>query len=261
MEIAPAENDNKSGQIKVEQIRQLQPFMMHKPARGGWRVALIDSMDEVNRNSANAMLKLLEEPPKKVAIFLIASRLGQVPPTIRSRCRIVRLAPLSQDNCQMVLSKLCPNTDTKDIEMIAVLSQGAPGQAVRLKETGAADMYQTVCALLTEQEMDTAALMAICRKWGGGSATNGREVREGAALCIGRLLRLAALYATGIATLPYCSFEKAVIDTLIKKHSAEQLACLHDNFISEGARAEGLYIDFGRFLERHLTKLFQKTLL
>ena len=58
--IAPVLDDNKSGHIKIDQIRDMVPFMAHKPARGGWRVAVIDSMDEINRNGVNAMLKLLE---------------------------------------------------------------------------------------------------------------------------------------------------------------------------------------------------------
>ena len=75
--IAPVLDDNKSGQIKIDQIRDMVPFMTHKPARGGWRVAVIDSMDEINRNGANAMLKLLEEPPEKAVVFLVSSRPGQ----------------------------------------------------------------------------------------------------------------------------------------------------------------------------------------
>ena len=93
--VAPVFDDNKSGQIKINQIRTLLPFMAHKPAYGGFRVAIIDSMDEVNRNGANAMLKLLEEPPENTVIFLISSRPGQMPPTIRSRCRIVRIMHLA----------------------------------------------------------------------------------------------------------------------------------------------------------------------
>ncbi len=260
MEITPAESDNKSGQIKVDQIRQLQPFMMHKPARGGWRIALIDSMDEVNWNSANAMLKLLEEPPEKVVIFLIASRLGRVPPTIRSRCRLVKLASLPKSNCQAVLKDILPDKDEIYIETLTILSEGAPGQAIKLAKTGAADMYQVVCALLTAPNLDTLALIAVCEKWGRGKA-NGRDVREGAVICISRLFRLAALYATGLETMPCCRFEKPVIDKLAQSNTAERLAHLHNEFIGDASRAEGLYLDFGRFLERHLIELCQKTLL
>ena len=92
--ISPVLDDNRSGQIKIDQIRAMVPFMAHKSARGRFRVTVIDSMDEVNRNGANAMLKLLEEPPENSVILLISSRPGQLPPTIRSRCRVVRLSPL-----------------------------------------------------------------------------------------------------------------------------------------------------------------------
>jgi DNA polymerase-3 subunit delta' len=259
MLIKPDEDDNKSGQIKVDQIRRMLPFMMHKPARGGWRVAIIDSMDDVNRNGANAMLKLLEEPPEQAVIFLIASQVGRLPPTIRSRCRVARMAPLSGSDCHTALTQIWPDADQAHITMLAHLSQGAPGQAVKLAETGSADMYQVVCALLAAPRLDAAALATICGKWGRGTAA-GRDGRDGAVFCLGRLLRLAALQASGIIPNPLCDFEKTVIGVLVKRHSATHLAALHDGFTRDAARAEGLYLDFARFLERHLTKLYEKTL-
>ena len=100
----PQTDDNKSGQIKIDQIRELIPFMMHKPSRGGWRVAIIDSMDDVNLNGANALLKLLEEPPEQAVLFLIASHIGHLPPTIRSRCRLVRMTRLAPEACMLALA-------------------------------------------------------------------------------------------------------------------------------------------------------------
>ena len=63
--VRPQLEDNKSGQIKIDQIRKVSNFMATKPGRGGWRVVIVDSMDAVNRNGANALLKLLEEPPER----------------------------------------------------------------------------------------------------------------------------------------------------------------------------------------------------
>ena len=257
--ITPHTEDNKSGQIKIDQIRELLPFMMHKPARGGWRIAIIDSMDDVNRNGANALLKLLEEPPEQAVIFLISSHIGHLPPTIRSRCRLVRMTRLAPDACMKALGRIWPDADRNQLEILGKLSQGAPGQAVQLASSGAADLYQVACALLQSSPLDQPALANLCAKWGRGTAA-GRETRAGGVYCIDRLLRRAALRASNIKADDLCEFEIPVIERLASSHSAEQLARFHDAFVTDAAKAEGLYLDFSRFLERHLTKIYQKTL-
>ena len=257
--IAPQTENNKSGQIKIDQIRELLPFMMHKPARGGWRVAIINSMDDVNRNGANALLKLLEEPPEQAVIFLISAHAGHLPPTIRSRCRLVRMTRLAPDACMAALGRIWPNADISQLEILGKLSQGAPGQAVQLADGGAADLYQLACALLQSSPLDQAALAQLCAKWGRGTTT-GREIRTGAVFCIERLLRHAALWASAIRTDDLCSFEIPVIERLVNGHSAEQLARFHGEFVTNAAKAESLYLDFPRFLERNLTKIYEKSL-
>ena len=257
--IVPHSDDNKSGQIKIDQIRDLLPFMMHKPARGGWRVAIIDSMDDVNRNGANALLKLLEEPPERAVIFLIASHIGHLPPTIRSRCRLARMTRLAPDACLSVLGRIWPDAETPHLEILCKLSQGAPGQALQLVDSGAADLYQVACALLQSLSLDQPALANLCAKWGRGTSA-GRKIRAGAIFCIDRLLRHAALRASKIKADDLCGFEIPVIERLATSHSAEQIARFHDEFVTDAAKAERLYLDFPRFLERHLTKIYEKSL-
>lgn len=258
--IAPVIDDNKSGHIKIDQIRAMVPFMAHKAARGGFRVAVIDSMDEVNRNGANAMLKLLEEPPEKSVIFLISSRPGQLPPTIRSRCRVVRLSPLDAPSCQDVLIKKLPDADTKKVNLLAHLCAGAPGRAISLAESGASDCYQVACSLLAESKANVSAMAALTSKWGRGGGAVGRISREGAVFCFDRLLRLAALTASGQNTLLACDFELPAIRMLCGRHSSAQLAVFHGEFIRGSARTEGLYMDFSQFLLRQMIKLSEKTL-
>ena len=257
--ISPQTEDNKSGQIKIDQIRELSKFMMHKPARGGWRVAIIDSMDDVNRNGANALLKLLEEPPEQAVIFLVASHIGHLPPTVRSRCRLARMTRLGPDACMAAISRIRPDADTNQLEILSKLSQGAPGQAVKLADSGAADLYQVACALLQSSPLDPPALANLCTKWGRGTAT-GRETRTGAVFCLERLLRRAALWASEIKADDLCVFEIPVVERLASGHSAEQLARFHDEFVTSATEAERLYLDFPRFLERHLTKIYEKSL-
>ena len=78
----------------VDDVRGLGAFMHMTPAMGKWRVAIVDSADEMNRNSANAVLKILEEPPKRAMFLVLSHAPGKLLPTIRSRCRELRLTAL-----------------------------------------------------------------------------------------------------------------------------------------------------------------------
>jgi DNA polymerase-3 subunit delta' len=257
--IKPALDDNKSGQIKIDQIREMLPFMAHKPARAGYRVVVIDSMDEVSRNGANAMLKILEEPPENAVIFLVSSRPGQLPLTIRSRCRVVRLTALDTSLCRDVLTTIWPDADAEHVEMLAQLSGGAPGRAISLAESGAADCYQVACSLLAEPKLEVSAMAALTAKWAGGAALS-RPSREGAIFCLGRLLHLAALASSGRCAFSSCAFEMRAISVLCDRHSVNQLASFHYEFMQDSAKAQELYIDFSQFLFRQMIKLYQKTL-
>lgn len=257
--VAPLEEDNKSGQIKVDQIRALLPFMMHKPGRGGWRVAIIDSMDDVNRSVANALLKLLEEPPEKTVLFLISSRPGQLLSTIRSRCRVARMAALDQIDSAAVIGAVWPDVDANQRSLLTTLGEGSPGRAIMLAKSGSADCYQAVLALLAEERLDLTALATVCSKWGKGGAA-GKNSREGAIMLLERLLRLSALAASGVSLPLCCQFEKQVILVLRARHSALRLADMQSEFSQKAAQANTLYLDFGQFLKRQLMVIHQKSL-
>jgi DNA polymerase-3 subunit delta' len=83
-------------EIKVDQIRKLIQFFETTAGEGGWRIAIIDTMDELNRSGANALLKLIEEPPPRSLFFMITSAPGRLLPTIRSRCRVLGFRPLDE---------------------------------------------------------------------------------------------------------------------------------------------------------------------
>lgn len=257
--IRPDLKDNKSGQIKLDQVRKLVGFLSHKPGRGGWRIAIIDSMDQVNRNGANALLKLLEEPPERTMLFLIASRPGRLPPTVRSRCRLVRLPALDQVVCRQIIAERLPDEPQARLDDLARLSEGAPGRGLMLASSQSDDMYRAACALMAEPRLDEAALATLCDKWGKGGA-DGQPQRDGAIWLIGRMLRLAALKAGAGAGVSACDFEDAVLSRLVKRHDASALAERHAGFVRSAARMDGLYLDFGHFLARELTWLSGKSL-
>ena len=92
-------------EITVETIRKLTLFLNHTPALGAYRVAIIDTADDLNKNAANALLKILEEPPAKTALFLLAEAPGRLIATIRSRCRRLELRPLPQEKVMQLLEE------------------------------------------------------------------------------------------------------------------------------------------------------------
>lgn len=133
--VAEREVDEKTGrqatEISVDTIRKLNAFLARTAAGGGWRVAIVDAADDLNRNAANALLKSLEEPPPRTAILLVANAPGRLLATIRSRCRRIPLRPLpSADVLSLLDAELGCRGD--EAARIAAASKGLPGYALTL---------------------------------------------------------------------------------------------------------------------------------
>ena len=115
-------------EIAVDDARELGRFFSLAPSEGGMRVAVIDAVDDLNTNSANAILKTLEEPPARSVLLLVCHAPGAILPTIRSRCRRLALRPLSDAQVAEALGE-------KDDALVA-LAKGRPGRAIALKAQG-----------------------------------------------------------------------------------------------------------------------------
>ena len=94
--------------ITVKQVRALGEFMSVTAALSPWRVAVIDSMDELNKEASNALLKMLEEPPPNTLYFLVSHAPGKLLPTIRSRCRLLHFEALDDDAMTSILEERSP---------------------------------------------------------------------------------------------------------------------------------------------------------
>lgn len=121
--------------IPVEAIRELNRFFALKPAMGGWRVGVIDSVDELNRSGTNALLKTLEEPPPQCLLLLIAHGTRPLLPTVRSRCRRLRLNPLNDEDAEAVLRGLPQDSRTANAEAALSLARGRPGYGLRMSSS------------------------------------------------------------------------------------------------------------------------------
>ena len=123
-------------QIAVDSVRQIPRFLQLTPAEGGWRVVILDGAEDVNAASANALLKILEEPPARAVLILVCSARGRLLPTIRSRCRHLPLAPLPDAAMQAILAQALPDLPQADRATLAALAEGSPGRALALAEEG-----------------------------------------------------------------------------------------------------------------------------
>ena len=127
--------------IKVLQIRWLDRILSVAPSLSARRAIVIDAADDMERGAANALLKSLEEPPAGTVFFLVSHMPGRLLPTIRSRCRTLRFAPLSDADMRAALRTQLPNAGDAEIEALVHAGEGAPGQALRFAglEIGALD--------------------------------------------------------------------------------------------------------------------------
>lgn len=116
--------------IPVDDIRSLVTFFGLRSANGGWRVGVIDAIDDLNRSGANAILKTLEEPPANCALLLVSHGSRPVLPTIRSRCRTLRLSPLSDTDVERAIGEA--NVEGVDPKAALSLARGRPGHGAVL---------------------------------------------------------------------------------------------------------------------------------
>ena len=158
-------------EITVDEIRKLQSFFHLSAAEGGRRVAIIDAADEMNQASANALLKLLEEPPHDATILLVAHQPARLLPTIRSRCRELRLHPLSPQDMGHVLQDLGVDHDAAQL---AALSGGSVGEALRLAGQGGLALYARIIGLFAEYpRMDRRAAAQLAEAAAGRAGADG----------------------------------------------------------------------------------------
>ena len=134
--------------ITVEQVRGLGGFFTLTSAEGGWRIAVIDSADEMSDESANAVLKILEEPPARSLLLLVAHAPSRLLPTIRSRCRRLTLRPLPEPLVAELLGRQRPQLDESERLALARLSEGSPGRALTLARQGGLSAYEDLIRLL-----------------------------------------------------------------------------------------------------------------
>ncbi|RBI82916.1 DNA polymerase III subunit delta' [Rhodosalinus halophilus] len=189
-----------SDAIRVEEVRKLRSFFALSNAEGGQRVVIIDAADEMNTNAANAVLKLLEEPPPRATLLLVSHQPARLLPTIRSRCRTLPLAPLGEADLAAALEQAGVEAEG-GAGALAALSGGSVGAAVALAQGGGAELYADLVRVLASlPRLDRAAAIALSERAAGQGAEARRDLLFD--LIEHALARLALAGATGRAPAP-----------------------------------------------------------
>ncbi len=142
--------------ISVRQVRELGEFMGMTAALSPWRVAVIDSMDELNREASNALLKMLEEPPPNTIFFLVSHAPGRLLPTIRSRCRLLQFDPLDDDAMTSILDAKSPELSAAERKRIIGMSFGSAGRALAFARLGLAKIEEAALAIIRQGDPTNA---------------------------------------------------------------------------------------------------------
>jgi DNA polymerase III subunit delta' len=149
--------------IRVEDVRETVPFFGSTAREGGWRIAIVDAVDELNASGANALLKVLEEPPERALLLLISHSASRVLPTIRSRCRILPLRPLEQaDLSAAIAAATGRDADDPEIAAATAAADGSVARALSMLDGDALGLRQNATAMLDRlPATDTKALHAL----------------------------------------------------------------------------------------------------
>ena len=239
--------------IGVDEVRRMKSYFALSAADGGRRVAIIDAVDEMTTGAANALLKLLEEPPANVTLLLISHQPSKLLPTIRSRCRELRLSPLSPED---MATALAATGDAPDNPIpLAELSGGSVGEAIRILNLDGLKLYANLIALFaTLPRMDRNRTSTVSEMGAG----RGNEEKFDLLLMLIDLF-LARLARAG--TLGYCPPEATKGEAeLIARLSpspdaARQWADLAQGLANRARRGRAVNLDPAALLMDMLLKI------
>lgn len=152
--------------ITIQQVRALGDFMGMTAGLSPWRVAVIDSMDELNREASNALLKMLEEPPANTLFFLVSHAPGRLLPTIRSRCRRVDFQRLDDGAMTSIMEVYAPQLNSGERDRVIGMSFGSAGRALAFAELDLAKLEDAAVGIMREGDPTNARRSSLAVELG-----------------------------------------------------------------------------------------------
>lgn len=230
--------------ILVGEVRRLQNFLGLTASGNTWRVIIVDKADDLNENAANALLKSLEEPPSQCVFLLISATPGNVPVTIRSRCRRLALSPLDSEDLSHAVhnASLQAGIETEpgmEKTMLLALADGSVRRALELRSDESAGIYTELVEIVSRlPKLDQAKVLALAERLGNPGAD--AEFDMFFSMLSDLIHRLVRDAAGGKAS---GGQEHALAVSLIQPTTLAQWACLWETIKRAKAEARALNLD------------------
>jgi DNA polymerase III subunit delta' len=231
------------GEIVVDDTREVTNFFRLTAAEGGWRIVIIDGAEEMNRNAANALLKVLEDPPRQALLLVISHSPGRLLPTIRSRCRRFVLAPLTSTLVTQLLERYRPELAQLEVAALAALSDGSIGRALDLADADGLALYRSMLEMLSQgPPIDVVRLHAFADQLARADAED--AYRASGELLLQLLARVTARsVGRRFDGSEIVGGESAAILRLAARADAAHWARLREDIQSTFARTDQLNLD------------------
>lgn len=229
--------------IIIDDVREIAGFFRLTAAEEGWRIVIVDGAEEMNRNAANALLKILEEPPQRALLLMVSHSPGQLLPTIRSRCCRYALAALRQPMVLELLGRYRPELESSEAEALARLAEGSIGRAIALSDAGGIALYRSSLGILAQiPRLDVAGLHAFADKLARPDAEDAYRASE--ELLSQFLARMVVECARGsIDASELLPEEKEVMQRLSRRADPPRWAALRQEIVRGFAAADEVNLD------------------
>jgi len=205
-------------------------------------VIIVDAADDLNPNAANALLKILEEPPEKTVLLLVSHAPGRLLPTIRSRCCSLTLAALAEEQGTALLQSLDPEIPNADLAPLIRLAEGSVGRALALAQGGGLDLYREMLTLLANYpRVETDKLHAFAERLGRGA--DDTPFRVGMELLAWWAARLARAASSGSLPPPVVAEEAGPMERLAASRPARDWVTYWEEVTSLARRSLAANLD------------------
>ncbi len=228
-------------EIAVDDVRRIAPFLRLTPAEGGWRVVIVDGAEGMNRFGQNAVLKILEEPPKQALLMLLTDRPSALLPTIRSRCRSLALEPLSDATVDNLLAARRPDLGAHARAELVTASGGSIGRALEIARHDGLALLGQFLAIAGGDPVDWPAAHALGDKLASPAADE--SYRSFVDLLVEWLSRTVREAGRGLAPEGRPDAENRLIRRLTGAGRLEQALEVWEKVSHLFARSDGANLD------------------
>jgi DNA polymerase-3 subunit delta' len=244
----PRKKERLRGEIVVEDTRGVASFLRLTAAEGGWRIVIVDSADDMNRNAANALLKILEEPPRRSLLMLVSHNPGRLLPTIRSRCRKLTLKPLPDSEIVRLIARYRPDVAAEEARALTALAEGSIGRALDLAASGGLDLYRSLLKLMQAlPDIDGPSLHSFADRLAkAGAEDTYRTVTELLSQFLTRMISRAARGGSAAGEGGWTDIvpgEGQGMGRLVERRGLDQWVEVWEKVMRLFAQADGLNLD------------------